>query len=62
MNEQKLTLTVDEIATELGVCRPVAYELVHRNDFPVVHVGRRLIIPRAAFVRWLDEQAGQARA
>ena len=61
MNEQKLTITVDEVAAELGICRPVAYELVHRDDFPVVHVGRRLVIPREAFVRWLEAQAGQTR-
>lgn len=59
MNEQKTTITVAEVASELGVCLPAAYALVHQGGFPVVHVGRRLVVPREAFVRWLNEQAGQ---
>lgn len=56
MNE-KLTLTVAETAELIGISLPIAYELTHRQGFPVVHVGRRLLIPREALSRWLEAQA-----
>lgn len=58
-NVCKRTFSVDEIAECLGISRPSAYELVHSAGFPVISVGRRLLIPVAAFDRWLEQQAGQ---
>ena len=52
-----MTLTVRELAGELGICLPIAYELVRRQDFPAITLGRRIIIPRTAFETWLREQA-----
>lgn len=52
-----MTMTVPELAKEMGISRPIAYELVRQDGFPVLHVGRRIVIPVAAFQKWLDEQA-----
>ena len=49
---------VDDLCGLLGVSRPTAYELVHREDFPKVKVGRRLLIPRAGLEQWLATQSG----
>ena len=56
---EKMTMTVQEIQEALGVGRNVAYNLVNRADFPALRVGRKIIIPRAAFLRWLDTQTQQ---
>lgn len=49
------TYTVDEAAALLGVNRLTIYNAVKRNDapFPVVRIGDRVLIPRAALDRIL---------
>lgn len=49
---ERLTLSVDEIASLLGICRNSAYSLAASGAFPVIRHGRRLLIPRQAFLRW----------
>ena len=51
---ERLTLTVEEAATVLGISRAFAYESVRRGDIPHVKIGRRLLVPRAALNRLLD--------
>lgn len=54
----KLTYSVDEMATVLGVSRPVAYELTRREGFPAIRVSeRRIIIPVDALKKWLDRES-----
>ena len=57
MGEKKV-LTVTEAAEELGISRGSAYEAVRSGQIPTIRIGRRLIVPRAAFERML-EQAGE---
>ena len=43
---QKLVLTTQELAEVLGICRPGAYELMNRADFPAVQISpRRKVVP-----------------
>ncbi len=57
-NAEKLVYSVDEMADVLGICRPAAYALVNREDFPAVRVSpRRIVIPVSALSNWLEEQA-----
>lgn len=53
---EKLVYSVDEMAATLDISRPKAFELVHRAGFPVVRVGRRLLIPRDGLEEWLKQQ------
>ena len=53
MNE-KLTLSLDEAGKLLGVSRQTAYLLSRRNDFPVLRIGRRILIPRKQLEAWMD--------
>jgi excisionase family DNA binding protein len=43
---------------KLGISRPIAYQLANSEGFPAVRIGRRLVIPVAAFEKWLTEHAG----
>lgn len=55
--EQKLTITVEELAQQLNVSRATAYSLARRDDFyPAFRIGHRLIVSRQALERWLAEQ------
>ncbi len=56
--KNEMAMTVKEVADSLGICIPSAYGLVNRPDFPKIRVGRRILIPREAFARWLNDTAG----
>ena len=57
-NNERLVLNADELAAALGICRPAAYDLMHRRDFPSIRVTpRRFVVPRAALEEWLLQQA-----
>jgi len=59
MENVKLTFTVDETAKILGVGRNSAYEAIARGEIPVVKVGKRLLVPKAALEILLA--AGQSK-
>ena len=52
--EGKLTLSVKEAAEELGVCSKTVYNLIHREDFPVLRIGTRVRISRAGLAAWVQ--------
>ena len=49
----RATLTIDEAAGILGICRNAAYEAAHKGEIPSIRIGRRLLVPRVAFERML---------
>ena len=55
---EPLVLTVAEAAALLGVSRAFAYELVARGQLPVLRLGRRIVIPKAALRQMLDAASG----
>jgi excisionase family DNA binding protein len=61
-NVLRMTMTVDEMAAELNISRPTAYELVKQEHFPAFHIGQRILVNRAGLQRWIDEQCGCDRA
>ena len=50
----KPVFTVDDIAKMLGIGRNQAYALVNAGEFPIRKVGRKIIILRASFLKWLE--------
>ena len=57
MGEKKV-ITIMEAAKELGISKGSAYEAARSGQIPTIRIGRRLIVPRAAFDKML-EQAGE---
>jgi len=55
MQTEKLTLTVDETAKILGIGRQLAYNRVKTGEIPVIKIGRRLLVPRKALERLLEQ-------
>ena len=45
---------------EMGLSRSMSYQLLNREDLPVVHIGERKFMNRDLFYTWLDLQAGGA--
>lgn len=54
-------LTVREAAKVMRVGQNVMYGIVRRKGFPVIREGWKFLIPRDAFLRWIEEQAYQSR-
>ena len=52
-----LVLNATQLADLLSISRANAYNLLHREDFPTLHIGKRMLVPRDKLVRWMDEQA-----
>jgi excisionase family DNA binding protein len=55
MDSERLTLTVEETARVLGIGRQLAYDRVKTGEIPVIKVGRRLLVPRRALEKLLEE-------
>jgi excisionase family DNA binding protein len=55
-DDDRLAFTLAEAAQQLGISRWLAYEAAHRGELPVCRIGRRLLVPRAALLRLLDQQ------
>lgn len=57
---QRRVYVTEDLITLLGIGRAAAYNLVNRRDFPSIRVGRKVLIPRDAFERWLEAQTAGA--
>jgi excisionase family DNA binding protein len=53
----RLTWTVNEAAKLLGISPTSAYEAARRGELPVRVIGRRMLVPRVALLRLLDERS-----
>ncbi len=57
--EKRTCMTVEQMGAELGICRQNAYDLARSEGFPTVRIGRRMVIPIAAFEKWLEDQVNR---
>lgn len=58
--ELPMYLSVDQLAALLGISRAGAYTYVHTDGFPLVRVGKRMLVPRDKLIAWLDAQTEDA--
>lgn len=55
MQEERVTFTVEETAKLLGIGRQLAYDRAKTGEIPVLKIGRRLLVPRAALEKLLAD-------
>jgi excisionase family DNA binding protein len=48
LEDSRLVVSIPEAASLLGISRSFAYVLAERGDLPVVRLGRRQLVPKAA--------------
>lgn len=48
--------TSKDVARIMGCSIPTANEIMHRRDFPLITVGRKLKVYKAAFEKWAMEK------
>ena len=51
-----LTLQAKDVAAVLRISRSQAYTLMHRSDFPMIRIGKRMLVARDQFLSWLNCQ------
>lgn len=56
LSELPLSLSAEDISYVLGISRSQAYALLHSKGFPVIKIGKRLTVPREAFLSWIESQ------
>lgn len=56
---ERTTLTVREVSEYLGISLIKAYDLTEREDFPLIRLGRRKIIPYDQFICWIEEECAK---
>ena len=52
-------LNADKIAKYLEISRAGAYELMHSEGFPLIRIGKRMIVPKDKFLEWVEDQVGR---
>lgn len=48
-------LDVKELASFLGISRAGAYNLLHRADFPTLHICTRLMVTKENLRTWMEQ-------
>ena len=59
-DELPLFLNAATVAKVLGIAPSSSYELMHEKAFPALRVGNRVVVPKEAFVRWVEQHTGGA--
>ena len=58
LEELPVGLSPEDVGRILGISRAGAYNLVNSKGFPVLRVGKRLVILKDSFIRWIEENNG----
>lgn len=56
---EKLTCSVEDAGYMLGVSRAVAYRLSRSEGFPVIRIGRRVLVSVQGLKDWIAKQTAQ---
>lgn len=55
MKDERLTLSIAETSKLLGIGKQLCYDRVKAGEIPVIKIGRRLLVPRQALEKMLQE-------
>jgi len=58
---EKSTMSVQELARQIGISLPKAYELVKEPGFPTIRIGTRILIPVEGFQIWLRTKSSSEK-
>lgn len=56
-DELPIVLSAKDVSAAMCISRSGAYALMARKDFPTLTVGNRLLVPKTAFIKWLEATA-----
>ena len=56
-DDDRLVLTIEEAGKLLGLGRSGTYEAARRGDIPTLKIGSRILVPKVALLKLLEETA-----
>lgn len=54
IDELPSVLDVKELTAFLGISRAGVYNLLHRADFPTLHINSRLLVTKENLLAWME--------
>ena len=57
-DELPLFISSETLSELLGISLSSCYELMHEKDFPALRIGNRIVVPKEAFIRWVEQHTG----
>ena len=58
--QNKKLLTVKEFANEYNIGTNKAYEMAHSKDFPMIRLGKKILIIKDRVEEWLENNIGNS--
>lgn len=55
-----IMLDANILAKTLGISRAGAYELMHSEGFPTLRIGKRMMVGKEQFIKWVNSNSGEA--
>ncbi len=59
-DELPSVLGIKELQGYLGISRAGVYNLLHRADFPTLHLGSRLMVTKENLLTWMQKNTNEA--
>lgn len=56
-DELPLFFNAELVGKVFGILSTTEYELMHREDFPSIKIGNRLIVSKEKFIEWANNQS-----
>ena len=56
--ELPMFLNAATVAKVLGIAPSSSYELMHEKNFPALRIGNRIVVPKEAFIQWVEQHTG----
>ena len=60
-DELPLFLNAAMVAKVLGIAPSSSYELMHEKDFPVIRIGKRMVVEKSRFIEWVKNNTAGDR-
>lgn len=60
-DELPLFIKAETLSDVLGLSKSSAYELMREEGFPSVRISSRIVVPKEAFIEWINRRMGQEK-
>lgn len=60
-DELPLFFNAELVSKVLGISSTTVYDLMHREDFPSIKIGNRLIVSKEKFIEWANKQSERSK-
>ena len=60
-DELPLFISSEMLSGMLGISLSSCYELMHENGFPVIRIGKRMVVEKSRFIEWVKNNTAGDR-